>query len=153
MESGVDHVLCARPILGPDLIEYDSHTAAGKAPTTEPGPMENVLRDHERVTSKSSVMDHLTPHKSSLIHFWHLPQCISSRIKIWMSYVYAPLHRSLGERREGAYIHAEGRVTHAKEGREGGRLRTSQATQVMLPILETRRLLRAQRGKWKLDIM
>ena len=60
MSEVVDHVLCARPILGPDLIEYDSHTA-GKAPTTEPGPMENVLRDHGHMTSKISVLDHLTP--------------------------------------------------------------------------------------------
>ena len=58
--SEVDHVMCARPILGPDLIEYDSRT--GKAPTTEPGPMENVLRDHGLMTSKISVMDHLIPH-------------------------------------------------------------------------------------------
>ena len=54
-----------------------------------------------------------------------------------------------GEERGG--IHAEGRVTHAKGGRREAQDIT-EATQVMLPILETRRLLSAE-GKWKLDIM
>ena len=57
--------------------------------------------------------------------------------------MYAPLHRSHGERREGG-IYAEGRVTHAKGGRREAQDIT-EATQVMLPILETRRLFTVER--------
>ena len=66
-----------------------------------------------------------------------------------MSYVYASLHRSLGERREGAYMRRGGSPTPRKGGREAQDI--TEATQVILPILETRRLLSAE-GKWILDI-
>ena len=88
-------------------------------------------------------------YKSSSIHF----RCCFLGILSQLSAVDVISVCSLaqvawGEERGG--IHAEGRVTHAKGGRREAQDIT-EATQVMLPILETRRLLSAE-GKWKLDI-